>query len=49
LSTDASLYKERLSNASISVAEGSVERPSWLRAVRQTRRQLKRLAWWRRR
>jgi CelD/BcsL family acetyltransferase involved in cellulose biosynthesis len=43
LGTGNNLYKERLSNASILVAEGSVERPSWLWLARQTRRGLGRL------
>ncbi|HZR17781.1 MAG TPA: GNAT family N-acetyltransferase [Verrucomicrobiae bacterium] len=38
--TGISLYKKRLMNASIDVAEGSVERPSLLHAVRSARRSL---------
>jgi len=41
LGTGITLYKKRLMNASISVAEGSVERPSWLSLLRGTRRKLK--------
>lgn len=40
LGTGLSLYKKRLMNASVDVAEGSVERPSLLRAIRSTRRSL---------
>lgn len=40
MGTGMSLYKRRLMNASISVAEGSVERPSCIRAVRSIRRKL---------
>ena len=43
LGTGLTLYKRRLMNASISVAEGSVERPSWLSFVRAARRKAKRL------
>jgi CelD/BcsL family acetyltransferase involved in cellulose biosynthesis len=38
--TGLTLYKKRLMNAWIDVAEGSVERPSLLRTVRSTRRAL---------
>jgi CelD/BcsL family acetyltransferase involved in cellulose biosynthesis len=41
LGTGISLYKKRLMNASIPVAEGSVEQPAWLRLRRQARRRLK--------
>ncbi len=44
LGTGLSLYKRRLMNASVPVAEGSVERPSWLSLRRNTRRRLKSLA-----
>jgi CelD/BcsL family acetyltransferase involved in cellulose biosynthesis len=43
LGTGLTLYKRRLMNASISVAEGSVERPSWLSFLRAARRKAKRL------
>jgi CelD/BcsL family acetyltransferase involved in cellulose biosynthesis len=44
LGTGLTLYKRRLMNASVSVAEGSVERPSsWLSLVRGLRRRAKRL------
>jgi CelD/BcsL family acetyltransferase involved in cellulose biosynthesis len=43
LGTGMTLYKRRLMSASISVAEGSVERPSWLSLVRGMRRKAKRL------
>jgi CelD/BcsL family acetyltransferase involved in cellulose biosynthesis len=43
LGTGLTLYKRRLMNASVSVAEGSVERPSWLSLVRRVRRKAKRL------
>jgi CelD/BcsL family acetyltransferase involved in cellulose biosynthesis len=43
LGTGKNLYKERLSNTSIQVAEGSVERPSLRWVARQARRGLKRL------
>jgi CelD/BcsL family acetyltransferase involved in cellulose biosynthesis len=43
LGTGMTLYKRRLMNASVSVAEGSVERPSWLSLVRGMRRKAKRL------
>jgi CelD/BcsL family acetyltransferase involved in cellulose biosynthesis len=43
LGTGLTLYKQRLMNASVSVAEGSVERPSWLWVKRGVRRQLKSL------
>lgn len=43
LGTGLTLYKRRLMNASISVAEGSVERPSWLSFVRNVRRKAKAL------
>ena len=49
LGTGQSLYKQRLSNASIQVAEGSVERPSWLWLAREARRRLRPLAFWRHR
>jgi CelD/BcsL family acetyltransferase involved in cellulose biosynthesis len=39
--TGITLYKKRLMNASLSVAEGSVERPSCLRALRSARRKVK--------
>jgi hypothetical protein len=42
LGTGLTLYKRRLMNASISVAEGSVERPSWLSFFRGARRRAKR-------
>jgi CelD/BcsL family acetyltransferase involved in cellulose biosynthesis len=42
LGTGLTLYKRRLMNASIAVAEGSVERPSWLSFLRGARRQAKR-------
>jgi CelD/BcsL family acetyltransferase involved in cellulose biosynthesis len=41
LGTGLTLYKRRLMNASISVAEGSVERPSWLFFLRRARRKAK--------
>jgi CelD/BcsL family acetyltransferase involved in cellulose biosynthesis len=41
LGTGLTLYKRRLMNASVSVAEGSVERPSWLSMVRGARRKAK--------
>src|SRR6266478_2919374 len=41
LGTGLTLYKRRLMNASISVAEGSVERPSWLSFLRRARRKAK--------
>ena len=44
LGTGLTLYKRRLMNASVSVAEGSVERPSWLSFVRGIRRKAKALA-----
>jgi CelD/BcsL family acetyltransferase involved in cellulose biosynthesis len=44
LGTGMTLYKRRLMNASVSVAEGSVERPSWLSLVRGMRRKAKSLA-----
>jgi CelD/BcsL family acetyltransferase involved in cellulose biosynthesis len=43
LGTGLTLYKRRLMNASVSVAEGSIERPSWLSFLRATRRKAKRL------
>jgi len=43
LGTGLTLYKRRLMNACISVAEGSIERPSWLSLVRSARRKAKRL------
>jgi CelD/BcsL family acetyltransferase involved in cellulose biosynthesis len=43
LGTGLTLYKRRLMNASISVAEGTVERPSWLSFLRSARRKAKRL------
>ena len=43
LGTGLTLYKRRLMNAAISVAEGSVERPSWLSFVRRVRRNAKSL------
>jgi CelD/BcsL family acetyltransferase involved in cellulose biosynthesis len=43
LGTGLTLYKRRLMNASISVAEGSVERPSWLSFLRRAGRKAKRL------
>jgi CelD/BcsL family acetyltransferase involved in cellulose biosynthesis len=43
LGTGMTLYKRRLMNASVPVAEGSVERPSWLSLVRGMRRKAKRL------
>jgi CelD/BcsL family acetyltransferase involved in cellulose biosynthesis len=43
LGTGLTLYKRRLMNASVSVAEGSVERPSWLSFVRHAGRKAKRL------
>jgi len=43
LGTGMTLYKRRLMNASVSVAEGSVERPSWLSFLRRTGRKAKRL------
>jgi CelD/BcsL family acetyltransferase involved in cellulose biosynthesis len=43
LGTGLTLYKRRLMNASVSVAEGSVERPSWLSFLRAARRKAKRL------
>jgi len=43
LGTGLTLYKRRLMNASIPVAEGSVERPSWLSFVRGARRKARRL------
>jgi CelD/BcsL family acetyltransferase involved in cellulose biosynthesis len=43
LGTGLTLYKRRLMNASVSVAEGSVERPSWLSLIRGVRRKAKRL------
>jgi CelD/BcsL family acetyltransferase involved in cellulose biosynthesis len=43
LGTGLTLYKRRLMNASVSVAEGSVERPSWLSLMRGVRRRAK--AW----
>jgi len=43
LGTGMTLYKRRLMNASVSVAEGSIERPSWLSLVRGMRRKAKRL------
>src|SRR4030095_7972739 len=43
LGTGLTLYKRRLMNASISVAEGSVERASLLSFLRGTRRKAKRL------
>jgi CelD/BcsL family acetyltransferase involved in cellulose biosynthesis len=43
LGTGLTLYKRRLMNASVSVAEGSLERPSWLSFLRAARRQAKRL------
>jgi CelD/BcsL family acetyltransferase involved in cellulose biosynthesis len=43
LGTGLTLYKRRLMNASVSVAEGSVERPSWLSLIRGARRKAKRL------
>jgi CelD/BcsL family acetyltransferase involved in cellulose biosynthesis len=42
LGTGLTLYKRRLMNASISVAEGSVERASLLSILRRTRRKAKR-------
>jgi CelD/BcsL family acetyltransferase involved in cellulose biosynthesis len=41
LGTGMTLYKKRLMNASVSVAEGSVERPTGLGLVRLARRRLK--------
>jgi CelD/BcsL family acetyltransferase involved in cellulose biosynthesis len=41
LGTGMSLYKRRLMNASVSVAEGSIERPSCLFLMRSIRRKLK--------
>jgi CelD/BcsL family acetyltransferase involved in cellulose biosynthesis len=43
LGTGLTLYKRRLMNASVSVAEGSVERPSWLSFLRRARRTAKSL------
>ncbi len=43
LGTGLTLYKQRLMNASISVAEGSIERPSWISLIRRVRRRTKRL------
>jgi CelD/BcsL family acetyltransferase involved in cellulose biosynthesis len=43
LGTGMTLYKRRLMNASVSVAEGSVERPSWLSFLRRAGRKAKRL------
>jgi CelD/BcsL family acetyltransferase involved in cellulose biosynthesis len=43
LGTGLTLYKRRLMNASVSVAEGSVERRSWLSFIRGARRKAKRL------
>ena len=43
LGTGMSLYKERLMSASVSVAEGSVERPSWLWLRREAKRAVKSL------
>jgi CelD/BcsL family acetyltransferase involved in cellulose biosynthesis len=43
LGTGLTLYKRRLMNASVSVAEGSVERPSWLSFLRRAGRKTKRL------
>jgi len=43
LGTGMTLYKRRLMNASVSVAEGSVEHPSWLSFVHAARRKVKRL------
>jgi CelD/BcsL family acetyltransferase involved in cellulose biosynthesis len=43
LGTGLTLYKRRLMNGSVSVAEGSVERPSWLSLIRGVRRKAKRL------
>lgn len=43
LGTGMTLYKRRLMNASVSVAEGSVERPSWLSLMRGMRRKAKQL------
>lgn len=43
LGTGLTLYKQRLMNASISVAEGSIERPSWISLMRSLRRRTKRL------
>ena len=43
LGTGMSLYKKRLMNAAIPVAEGSVERPSWLSLGRTARRKVKAL------
>lgn len=43
LGTGLTLYKRRLMNASISVAEGSIERPSWLSFLRAARRKAKRI------
>jgi CelD/BcsL family acetyltransferase involved in cellulose biosynthesis len=40
LGTGLSLYKKRLMNASVAVAEGSVERPSCLHAARTVRRRI---------
>jgi CelD/BcsL family acetyltransferase involved in cellulose biosynthesis len=41
LGTGISLYKQRLMNAAIPVAEGSIEQPAWLRLRRLARRRLK--------
>jgi CelD/BcsL family acetyltransferase involved in cellulose biosynthesis len=41
LGTGMSLYKKRLMNASVSVAEGSIERPSCLLFTRSLKRNLK--------
>jgi CelD/BcsL family acetyltransferase involved in cellulose biosynthesis len=43
IGTGITLYKKRLMNASVPVAEGSVERPSYLLALRSARRKLR--AW----
>ncbi len=40
IGTGLSLYKRRLMNASTAVAEGSVERPSCVKALRGARRRL---------
>jgi len=43
LGTGMTLYKRRLMNASISVAEGSVECPSWLSFLRSARRKARKI------
>ena len=43
LGTGITLYKKRLMNTSVPVAEGSVQRPSWLSLWRGARRKLRTL------